>query len=351
MKLKKIYILFIGLITITSLVGCNNKKNEYNAYSKTYFEYFNTVCTITGFEKNQDDFVAVIEQITPLIEKYHNLYDIYYEYSNINNICTINKKAGKEPVIVEQELIDLLKYSISMYEKTNGMMNIAMGSVLKLWHDEREYATYNPFDARVPLMTELETASLHTNINDIIIDDENNTVYLKDEELSLDVGAIAKGYAVEQVATYLTNLGKTSYMVNFGGNIKLIGPKANDEKWKVGIQNPDLTSENVNIVMLALEDYSIVTSGSYQRYYMVDNIKYHHIIDPISLMPKNDYQSVTIVTKNSAFADTLSTALFNMNIEDGKKLIAENHDTYAMWIDSNNQIHYSDGFENLLLEE
>lgn len=349
MKFKKIYIvIFVILLTLT-ITSC--KKEEYKSYTKTYFEYFNTVCTITGYEKNQDDFEKVIEQVTPLIEKYHKLYDIYYEYNEVNNICTINKKANQSEVEVEQEIIDLLQYSVEMYNKTNGMMNIAMGSVLKLWHDEREYASTNPQDARIPLMVELEKASLHTNINDVIIDDENNKIYLQDENMSLDVGAIAKGYAAEKIGNYIDNLGKTAYMVNFGGNIKLIGSKPNDEKWKVGVQNPDLSSNNTNIAMLYLSDYSIVTSGTYQRYYMVDGIKYHHIIDPITLMPKDDYQSVTVITKNSALADALSTALFNMSIEDGKTLVKEFSDTFAMWIDYNNQIQYSNNFESLLLGE
>lgn len=347
MRVKKIYIFLIIILLVITLTGC--KKDKLNAYSKTYFEYFNTVSTITGYELNQEEFDLVIDRITPLLDKYHKLYDIYYEYSNYNNICTINKKAGIEAVIVDQEIIDLINYSIQIYNETNHMMNVAMGSVLKLWHEEREYAKYNPSDASLPDILKLEEANKHTDISKIIIDDEKNTIYLADKDMSLDVGAIAKGYVAEKIGQLLKDLGKDTYMVNLGGNIKLIGSKPNDEKWKVGIQNPDLNNNNVS--MLELSGYSIVTSGSYQRYYMIGDVRYHHIIDPISLMPKNDYLSVTIVTKNSALADALSTALFNVSIDEGKQLISKYNDTYAMWIDSNKELHYSNGFEELLVGE
>jgi apbE family lipoprotein len=199
-------------------------------------------------------------------------------------------------------------------------------------------------------MSDLEEAAKHTNILDIVIDDERNTVLLKDKLMRLDVGAIAKGYATEEIAKKLQSLGVSSYMLNVGGNIRLIGSKANGEKWKVGIQDPDESATNNNIAILELQDFAIVTSGSYQRYYYVDGVKYHHIIDPKTLMPENKYVSVSVVAKDSALADALSTALFNLSLDDGKALIKDLNDVYVMWIDMDNKIHYSSGFENFLIE-
>ena len=139
-------------------------------------------------------------------------------------------------------------------------------------------------------------------------------------------------------------------MLNVGGNIRLIGSKANGEKWKVGIQDPDESATNNSIAILELQDFAIVTSGSYQRYYYVDGVKYHHIIDPKTLMPENKYVSVSVVAKDSALADALSTALFNLSLDDGKALIKDLNDVYVMWIDMDNKIHYSSGFENFLIE-
>jgi apbE family lipoprotein len=330
------------------LNGC--KKNQYKAYSITYFDYFDTVTTIIGYEKKEEDFNERVIYIENLLKEYHRLYDIYDSYENINNLYTLNQEVGNE-VVVDQKIIDLLNYAIDMYNQTSGMMNIAMGSVLKLWHDEREYASYHPnLEGKLPLMSDLEEAAKHTNILDIVIDDERNTVLLKDKLMRLDVGAIAKGYATEEIAKKLQSLGVSSYMLNVGGNIRLIGSKANGEKWKVGIQDPDESATNNNIAILELQDFAIVTSGSYQRYYYVDGVKYHHIIDPKTLMPENKYVSVSVVAKDSALADALSTALFNLSLDDGKALIKDLNDVYVMWIDMDNKIHYSSGFENFLIE-
>lgn len=301
-------------------------------------------------KKKEEDFNERVIYIENLLKEYHRLYDIYDSYENINNLYTLNQEVGNE-VVVDQKIIDLLNYAIDMYNQTSGMMNIAMGSVLKLWHDEREYASYHPnLEGKLPLMSDLEEAAKHTNILDIVIDDERNTVLLKDKLMRLDVGAIAKGYATEEIAKKLQSLGVSSYMLNVGGNIRLIGSKANGEKWKVGIQDPDESATNNNIAILELQDFAIVTSGSYQRYYYVDGVKYHHIIDPKTLMPENKYVSVSVVAKDSALADALSTALFNLSLDDGKALIKDLNDVYVMWIDMDNKIHYSSGFENFLIE-
>ena len=137
----------------------------------------------------------------------------------------------------------------------------------------------------------------------------------------------------------------TSYILNLGGNIKLIGTKPKGKDFNVGVQNP---TSNDNSIILKLTDYSIVTSGSYQRYYYVDGISYHHIINPETLMPENNFLSVTIVSKDSTLCDCLSTALFNMTIDEGKEVLKNFEDTYAMWIDTNENITYSDGFSNFI---
>lgn len=201
MKINKLIGVMLIFSCIIMLNGC--KKNQYKAYSITYFDYFDTVTTIIGYEKKEEDFNERVIYIENLLKEYHRLYDIYDSYVNINNLYTLNQEVGNE-VVVDQKIIDLLNYAIDMYNQTSGMMNIAMGSVLKLWHDEREYASYHPnLEGKLPLMSDLEEAAKHTNILDIVIDDERNTVLLKDKLMRLDVGAIAKGYATEEIAKKL----------------------------------------------------------------------------------------------------------------------------------------------------
>ena len=198
-------------------------------------------------------------------------------------------------------------------------------------------------------MDKLTEAAKHTNIDDIIIDEENCTVFLADPKMKLDVGAIAKGYAVEMVARMLESKGKDNYTVHVGGNIRTIGKKANGEKWLAGIENPTGDPELPYIEYVRLNSNAIVTSGSYQRYYYVDGKQYHHIIDGETLMPaERGFLSVSIICKDSGMGDGLSTALFCMNLEDGMALINSLEGVEAVWVTVDEVKHYSDNFSKYI---
>ena len=160
----------------------------------------------------------------------------------------------------------------------------------------------------------------------------------------LDVGAIAKGYATEQVALAAVGRGEDHLLLSVGGNVRAIGYR-NDKKepWRAGIENPDDSAENY-LAILNINDKSVVTSGIYERYYEVEGKQYHHIIDPETLFPENRYLSVSVVTHDSGLADVLSTALFNMSIEDGLELIESIGQTEALWCLPDGSLRESSGF-------
>ena len=162
--------------------------------------------------------------------------------------------------------------------------------------------------------------------------------------MTLDVGAIAKGYAVERVAQMMEDAGMTGYLLNVGGNVRTIGQRSDEEKWSVGIENPGIEGGDDYISYLKISDLSLVTSGSYQRYYVVDGVRYHHIIDPDTLMPGNRYLSVSILASHSGMADGLSTAIFNMPYETGLALIETIEGVEAMWVLTDGTIYTSSGF-------
>lgn len=327
-----------------SSVNDGANKTQFKNYT---FNYFDTVSTIIGYEEIGDDFGAVSNQALALLGEYHKLFDIYNEYDGIVNICSLNRVVDGQhrKLKVDQKIIDMLLYAKEMYEVTGGKMNIAMGSVLSIWHDYRTEGSYDPSSAQLPPMDMLTEAAKHTDINNIIIDEENSTVWLADPQMTLDVGAFAKGYAVEMVARMLEDMGKYNYVVNVGGNIRTTGTKANGDKWKTGIENPTGDYEVPYIEYVALEDCAIVTSGSYQRYYVVDGKSYHHIIDSDTLMPsEKGFLSVSIICKDSGMGDGLSTALFCMTLEEGKALINSLDGVEAIWYTTDEVKHYSDGF-------
>ena len=336
--------LFVQLLAFS---GCE-KKSELQKFNNYYFDYFDTATTIVGYEKSKEDFDAVCKEITDLLNEYHRLFTIYNRYEGLNNLVTINDVTdGKHNVVtVDKKIIDMLVFAKEMYQKTNGNVNIAMGSVLKIWHIYRNEGLDDPVNAKLPPMEDLKEASKHTNINDLIIDEKNNTVFLADPKMSLDVGAVAKGYAVEQIAKHLEAKGVTGYILNVGGNVRTIG-MADGDKWKVGIENPDTENEaKPYIEYLKIAGESVVTSGSYQRFYVVNGENYHHIIDPQTLMPGTKYRSVSIITDDSGLGDAMSTALFLMDYEEGKALVDSIENVEAMWVMNDGEQRYSDGFKD-----
>lgn len=350
MKKRMICILLsICLMLGFGMSSCvkDEKINKYSAYS---MDYFDTVTTIVGYEKTKEDFDKVANEILKQLSEYHKLYTIYHRYDGMENMCTVNELSNGEhrTVKVDRRIIDMLLFSKQMYEITGGMVNIAMGSVLSLWHSYRQIGNDDPSNASLPPAQSLKNASLHTDITKMVIDEENCTVTLTDPQMKLDVGAIAKGYATECVARYLEEQGITGYVLNVGGNIRAIGTKPKGELWAVGIEDPEGDGYRE---YLSIDGMAVVTSGSYQRYYYVDGKPYHHIIHPDTQMPAEGFLSVSVIHGNSGFADAMSTALFCMSLEDGLALVESiSSELAVMWITKDGTKIVSSDWNNYVKE-
>ena len=335
-------LLFLSvLLSGTSLVSCDEADVKSEPMTKQYYDLFNTVSVIYSYAgDSRESFGRNCSVAETVLRDYHKLFDVYYEYDGITNLATVNRMAGEGPLKVDERLIDFLLYAKEMYALTGGRTNIALGSVLSLWHDAREGADED--GASTPPTEEaLREASLHTSIDSIVIDKEAFTVEITDPALSIDVGAIGKGYAVERAKEALIAHGVTSYVINVGGNVAAIGTKDGKDGWKTAIKNPNNPSEYALCVMIS--DTSCVTSGNYERYFIHGGKRYHHVIDPETLMPSEYFASVTVITEDSALADTLSTALFVMSYEDGLSLISSLSGVEAVWIYGSGEIKYTDG--------
>ena len=351
MRLKNVLCAFLCvLISLGALSSCNKRDPEIvdpEVQAESYYEYFDTVSVVMSYAGDTPEaFGANCEAVSELLWEYHRLFDIYHEYAGINNLMTVNKNAGVAPVEVDGKLIDFLLYCKEIYTLTDGKTNVAMGSVLKLWHDERERAENKPDKARVPSGEALSTAAQHTNIDALVIDKAAGTVYISDPEMRLDVGAIGKGYATERAAEVLIDAGVTSYVLNIGGNIRAIGTKPSGNGWTTGITNPDKGSDESFVCKVDISDISLVTSGDYERYYVVDGVQYHHIIDPVTLMPAAYFSSVSVFIDDSGLADALSTALFCMSYEDGKQL-AESVGADIIWVTADGEVFMTDGVKTV----
>lgn len=337
---KLIAILLCGAMVL-ALTGCGAEGST--IYEQTWLNLFDTVTVVKGAAQSKEAFEETAQSVYDELLRYHQLFDIYNDYDGLNNLKTINDMAGIAPVEVDEAIIALLTDCRSYYDLTDGKVNVAMGSVLQLWHEERNRGLEDPANAKLPDMAALTEAAEHMSFDSVIIDETASTVYISDPDARLDVGAVAKGWAAQRVAEKMP----ANMLLSVGGNVCATGPKSEDgTPWVIGVMDPDGTGSE-NLHTLNVTGGSYVTSGDYQRTYLVDGAFYHHIIDPETLMPSSYWRSVTIVCDDSGLADALSTALFVMSREEGQLLLDE-CGAMAMWVDADGNISYSPGFEAII---
>ncbi len=343
--------LVVIVLIITACSGDSGK--QYTRHSESILDSFDTLVRVVAYTEDEEQFREHFSFIHSRLQELHRLYDIYNDYEGVNNLKTVNDQAGIKPVKVEQEIIDLLLFSMEWAERTGGSVNIALGPVLKIWHDYREEAYYNPEGASLPSLKVLRGAAESSDIDQIVIDCEEMTVFLPQSDMSLDVGAVAKGYALELAAQEVEQNGLRSAIISAGGNIRTIGLPLDGEreKWGVGIQDPDASifagAENL-LDVIYLGGGSVDTSGDYQRYYLVGDEVIHHLIDPQTLMPANHYRAVTVVTTDSGLADFMSTALFLLPSEESLALAESMADLEALWVMPDGNVLTTPGMQTML---
>ncbi len=329
---KILYLIFL----MSFLCGCSSQK-----YNFTYVDVFDTYSTLTIYSSNYKDSKTISDDLHTELLKLNKLFDIYNNYKDLNNLKTVNDNAGLQPVKVDKNIIELLKAGKDAYYITDGTVNIAMGSVLEIWHNYRENALNNGI-FKIPSLNELQEANKHTDINSIIIDEKESTVYIKDKYTSIDVGAIAKGYSADFAANYLKNKGITAALLNLGGNVICINDNKK-ENWKIGITSPEKPDEYID--KISISNQSAVSSGNYQRYYEYNGKRYHHIIDGTTLYPSISNKGVTVISDNSLKGDIFSTALFILPYEDGAEL-ADKNNIQAIWITSDGNKYKTSQFNS-----
>ena len=292
------------------VTGCNQIKSE----SHNYF-YMDTYINV----KIYDDFDSekIFAEIDKIYKKYHELTDRYHEYPNLKNVYYLkNNNDNLKTIKLDEKLCDMIEIGLDYTKKTGNKFDINLADVLDVW------ASYREKNNGIPTLEELKAAK--TGINPIIFKSKCEVL---NNHPSIDLGAIAKGYATEEVGKYLKNKNINKFIINAGGNV-LVGSHYANDKYKIGLETPNQFKEIYKI--LKVENKSVVTSGGYERFYIYEGKNYHHIIDAKTLFPANNFKSVTVITSSSALADTLSTSLFLLSIEDGKKLI-DNMDVSVIW--------------------
>ncbi len=320
--MKKLFVIIVFLLLF--LTSCTNKRMY-----KDGFIYMDTYIEIKVYDVDKKEGEKLLSNAKKMYKEYHELVDRYNSYDGVINLYYLNNELEEnKEVEIDSRLFSLIDYGITMYDKTEGYVNIALGNVIDVWKEYREEGK------KVPKTYELMDKNI--NIKDIYLKDN---IFMKKSDIKLDLGAYAKGYVTEKVAEYFEENGCNKYLINAGGNVK-VGESYKIGKYSVGLEEPFNTSNIYKTV--SVENVSIVTSGSYQRYYEVNGKNYNHIINPKTLFPENFTKSVTVITKDSGYADILSTYLFLLPIEDGLELVNNLDGVEAIWY--SDEIYYSEGF-------
>ena len=337
-------------LTLTGIPAALGEPAALYRYSATFGGTFDTIVTLIGYAGNEAAFNENYNAVYGIFTEYHQLFDAYHTYEGIENLCSINQKAGSEPVRVDQKLFDFLQWCLDRETEYGAdRVNIAMGAVLQIWHEYREQGIADPVNAMLPPMEQLQAAAAHIGPADIVLDPEAMTVYFTDPELQLDLGAVAKGYTAQMAADYLAASDMPSFILNAGGNVCAGHRKADTGAlWGIGIQDPDGFTGSDLFDTIYAADKAVVTSGDYQRYYMVDGQRYAHLISPDTLMPADQFRGVTIVADDSGLCDFLSTYLFISDYETGRALVDALPGAEALWILPDRSVRDTDGMAQYL---
>ncbi len=328
-SLKKLLIVIL-LLVLVSLILLFIDKSSYKDYTRSYF-YFDTYINVkVNTVKTEKEMNDIFNDIDYLYDSYHKLTDAFDSYDGIVNVYYLNNNLNNnENIEIDTRLANIIKTGIDFYDITDGLFNVAAGNLTIKWKEFIDSCD------KLPNMEEL---NVNTNINDIKLDGNN---YSKSNDIKLDLGGIAKGYVTELVGRYLEENDIYSYIINAGGNV-MVGKAYNKDTFLVGITNPD--NKDDMFTKVKVNNLSIVTSGSYQRYCTLDGINYNHIINPITKYPSNYMKSVTVVSKSSMMADIYSTYLFLLPVEDGLKIVNNTPDIEAIWYIDKDNIVRSDDF-------
>ncbi|MFF2908803.1 FAD:protein FMN transferase [Paenibacillus sp. NPDC057934] len=313
------------------------EENGTKSLSQTFYIY-DTVVKIKIYgdmiaQKNMDDIQQMMERMDLEFSRTKEGGEIY----------AVNNAAGKEAVVVSDETLDIIKESLKYAKEMDGLFDPTIGPLVDLWN-------IGSGGNKVPDKAAIEKAASLTNYKDVVIDENAKSIKLTKEGMVLDLGAIGKGYAADRIADYLKEQGIESAMINLGGSsIIALGAKPGGAKWNIGLQDPD-QSRGTQLGTIKIENEVIDASGVYERFFIQDGVRYHHILDPRTGFPsQNGLKSITIMSPNAMDADALSTGIFLMGLDEGMKFIeALPEKIEAFFITDDNKIYATSGIKGRL---
>lgn len=327
MSKKKIFWTCVSIFILLSIaVYLVYKPNTYSIQINGALDTVSQIKVVSN-AKNK----SVINDCREMILYYDDILSHTKENSDINKI---NENSGNgENVVIHGKTAQMLSIATEISLSTNGAFDITTGALVDLWNRAKE-------SKQLPLDVEVSENIDLVDYNDLLINENHTGAMLLRDGQAINVGGIAKGYIADELAKLLHSKGVESAMINLGGNTLAIGKKIDGTKWRVGIQDP--VDPNALIAEVSITDMSVVTSGDYERYFEVDGVRYHHILDTKSGYPSDEnLHSVSVIGKNSAICDALSTAFFVMGIDESIP-IANQYGVGVMFVTKDSKIYVTD---------
>lgn len=338
---RKIISLVMAFLILTSLAACSKSGTSRIEESMFAFDTYMTFAVSNG-QHSRKGLDAAMNRINEIEQRMSaTLPD--------SDISKINENAGIQPIKVNPDTFFVISKALEFAELSKGSFDISTLPISRLWDLSGE----NP---KIPDHGEIQQALTLVDYKKIILDEEKQTVFLESEGMAIDLGGIAKGYAGDEVVRILKEHGVEHALVNLGGNVMVINGKENGSPWRIGIQNPrqeETSGDSRHIAIVKAQDCAVVTSGDYERYnkevFEQTGQRYHHIFDPETGYPaKNGVISVTIVTESGLVADTLSTSLFILGVDDGLKLANSLEGVNTIIVTEDKGVYFSEGFRDLV---
>jgi thiamine biosynthesis lipoprotein len=333
-NIKKITLILLSLLLIIiSSVGCSSDSNKYSSpISETGF-FMGTVVKIALYDKKEED---IIKKGFNRIKEIENEVSINIDGTEIDKV---NDSSGKAPIKVGNDAFEITKQGLQYSKLSEGSFDITIGPIVKLW-------SIGLPEAKVPTQGEIDATLKLVGYERLQVKDEDKSIFLKDEGMKIDLGAIAKGYTADAVADVLRQNGVTSAIIDLGGNVFALGSRTDGGFWKVGIQDP-FEERGQIIGTIEVKDKSIVTSGIYERFLEKDGKKYHHILNPFNGYPfDNEIAGVTIVSDKSIDGDALSTSVFSKGLKGGMEFIERIQGVEAIFVTKDKKIYITSGLKN-----
>lgn len=336
-KFKKLILVSLTIMLTFSLINCSKNTSTSTTTTEEPISrtelFMGTVIKITLYDSTDSQILDKAFQRVKEIEDLVSINKAGTELDKVNN------SAGITPIIVSKTTYDIIEKGLEYSKLSEGQFDITVGPLVKLWSiglPEAKLPTEEDIQATLPLI----------DYSKVELDSSNNSVFLKENNMIIDLGSIAKGYAADEIVKILKDNNVNSAIIDLGGNIYALGLKPSGAEWKIGIQNPFSNRGDI-IGTLVVNNKTIVTSGIYERIYEENGVKYHHLLNPDNGYPfDNEIAGVSIITNNSIDADALSTTVFAKGLENGLNFVEALNDVDAIFVTKEKKVYITSGIKS-----